>query len=160
MKIGEKSVVAIDYTLKNDNGEILDSSEGREPLYYLQGYGNIIPGLEEALLEKEAGDTIQVSIPPEKAYGPRNEDAVVQVNRDQFEGVDDIQVGMEVQTQSEQGVQLFTVSKIFGDTIMLDGNHPLAGETLHFDVKVMEVREASEEELAHGHVHGPGGHHH
>ncbi len=160
MKIAEKSVVAIDYTLKNDNGEVLDSSEGREPLYYLQGFGNIIPGLEEALLEKEAGDTIQVSIPPEKAYGLRNEEAVVQVNRDQFEGVDDIQVGMEVQTQGEQGVQLFTVSKIFGDTIMLDGNHPLAGETLHFDVKVMEVREASEEELAHGHVHGPGGHHH
>ncbi|HHM02475.1 MAG TPA: peptidylprolyl isomerase [Caldithrix abyssi] len=160
MKIAEKSVVGIDYTLKNDNGEVLDSSQGREPLYYLQGFGNIIPGLEEALLDKEVGDSIQVSIPPEKAYGPRNEEAVVQVSRDQFEGVDDIQVGMEVQTQGEQGIQLFTVSKIFGDTIMLDGNHPLAGETLHFDVKVTDVREASEEELAHGHVHGPGGHHH
>ncbi|HED11253.1 MAG TPA: peptidylprolyl isomerase [Caldithrix abyssi] len=160
MKISEKSVVGIDYTLTNDNGEVLDSSEGREPLYYLQGYGNIIPGLEEALLDKEAGDAIQVSIPPEKAYGLRNEEAVVQVKRDQFEGVDDIRVGMEVQTQGEQGVQLFTVSKIFGDTIMLDGNHPLAGETLHFDVKVTEVREATEEELAHGHVHGPGGHQH
>ncbi len=160
MKIADKSVVSIDYTLKNDDGRILDTSEGREPLSYLHGYGNIISGLEEALTDKSAGDKINVSIPPEKAYGVRNEEAILQVNRDQFEGVDEIQVGMEVQTQSEHGIQLFTVSKIMGDTILLDGNHPLAGETLHFDVEVRDVREATEEELAHGHVHGPGGHHH
>ncbi|RMH60441.1 MAG: peptidylprolyl isomerase [Calditrichaeota bacterium] len=160
MKIANKSVVSIHYTLKNDEGQILDTSEGREPLFYLHGYQNIISGLEEALTDKSAGDQISVSIPPEKAYGERIEEAVLQVNRDQFEGIDDIQVGMEVQTQGEQGIQLFTVSKIMGDTIFLDGNHPLAGETLHFDVSVQEVRPATEEELAHGHVHGPGGHHH
>ena len=160
MKIANKSVVGIDYTLKNETGQVLDSSQGGEPLYYLHGYGNIIPGLEEALVDKSAGDSIQVTIPPEKAYGLRNEDAMVQVHRDQFEGIADIREGMEVQAQGEQGVQIFTVTKIMGDTILLDGNHPLAGQTLYFDVDIKEVREATEEELAHGHVHSPGHHHH
>jgi FKBP-type peptidyl-prolyl cis-trans isomerase SlyD len=160
MKIENKKAVAMHYTLTNAGGEELDSSKGKEPLHYLHGFGNIIPGLEEELVGKEKGDKISVSVPPEKGYGVRNDQNMLQVKKDQFEGVDDIKAGMEVQTQGEHGLQMFVVTKVFGDTVILDGNHPLAGETLNFDVEVMDVREATEEELEHGHVHGPGGHHH
>ncbi|KAA3610491.1 MAG: peptidylprolyl isomerase [Calditrichaeota bacterium] len=160
MKIEDKKVVGMNYKLTNSNGETLDSSEGKDPLYYLHGFGNIIPGLEEELLGKEKGDKLSVSVPPEKGYGIRDDKNMLQVKKDQFEGVDNIQVGMEVQTQGPQGMQLYVVSKVFGDTVILDGNHPLANETLNFDVEVVEVRDASAEELEHGHVHGPGGHHH
>lgn len=160
MKIEEKKAVGMHYTLTNTNGDVLDSSEGKDPLYYLHGFGNIIPGLEEALVGKVKGDKVSVSVPPEKAYGIRDEKNMLQVKKEQFEGVDNIQVGMEVQTQGEHGLQLFVVSKVFGDTVILDGNHPLADQTLNFDVEIVEVREASEEEIEHGHVHGPGGHHH
>lgn len=160
MQIAKEKVVAIHYTLKDNNGEVLDSSEGNDPLYYLHGFGNLIQGLEDELEGKAQGDKLSVSIPPEKAYGVRNEENMLQVKKDQFEGVDNIQLGMQVQTQTEQGVQSYIVSKVFGDTVILDGNHPLAGETLNFNVEVMEIRDASKEELQHGHVHGPGGHHH
>jgi FKBP-type peptidyl-prolyl cis-trans isomerase SlyD len=160
VKIEVEKVVGMHYTLTNANNEELDSSAGKDPLYYMHGFGNIIPGLEEALLGKEKGDKISVSIPPEKGYGVRNDKNMLQVKKDQFEGVDDIKVGMEVQTQGQQGMQLFVVTKVFGDTVILDGNHPLSDETLNFDVEVLEVRDASAEELEHGHVHGPGGHHH
>ncbi len=160
MKIEDKKAVAMHYTLTNSEGVKLDSSEGKDPLNYLHGFGNIIPGLEQELLGKEKGDKLSVSVSPEKGYGVRDDKNLLQVKKDQFEGVEDIQVGMEVQTQGPQGMQLYIVSKVFGDTVILDGNHPLAGETLNFDVEVMEVRDASKEELEHGHVHGPGGHHH
>jgi FKBP-type peptidyl-prolyl cis-trans isomerase SlyD len=160
MLVEKKKVVAIHYTLTNKNGEVLDSSKEEEPLNYLQGFGNIIPGLEEALEGKSKGDEISVSIPPEKGYGLRSDKNVMQVQKSQFEGVEEIKLGMEVQSQTEQGVKLYMVSKIFGDTVILDGNHPLAGETLIFDVKIMDVRDALKEELEHGHVHGPGGHQH
>jgi FKBP-type peptidyl-prolyl cis-trans isomerase SlyD len=160
MNISDKKVVGIHYTLTNENGEVLDSSSGADPLYYLHGYKNIIQGLEEALVNKEKDEKLSVSIPPEKAYGLRDDKNMLQVNKDQFEGVDDIKIGMEVQTQGEHGVQLFRVSKVFGDTVILDGNHPLAGETLNFEVEVIDIREATSEELEHGHVHGPDGHHH
>ncbi len=160
MKIENKKAVAMHYTLTNAGGEELDSSKGKDPLHYLHGFGNIIPGLEEELVGKEKGDKISVSVPPEKGYGVRNDQNMLQVKKDQFEGVDDIKIGMEVQTQGEHGLQMFVVTKVFGDTVILDGNHPLAGETLNFDVEVMDVRDATEEELEHGHVHGPGGHHH
>lgn len=160
MQISKEKVVAIHYKLTDNKGQTLDSSEGNEPLTYLHGFGNIIPGLEEELEGKEQGDKLSVSIPPEKAYGVRDDKNTLQVKRDQFEGVNDIKLGMQVQTQGKNGIQHYTVSKIFGDTIILDGNHPLAGETLNFDVEIMEIRDASNEELQHGHVHGPGGHHH
>jgi len=160
MQIEKSKVVSIHYTLTNNNGEVLDSSKEEEPLQYLQGFGNIIPGLEDALEGKSKGAEISVSIPPEKGYGIRSEKNILQVQKSQFEGVEEIKLGMEVQTQTEQGVKLYVVSKIFGETIILDGNHPLAGETLNFEVKVVDIREAKKEELEHGHVHGPGGHHH
>lgn len=160
MMIENKKVAAIHYTLTNNDGQEIDSSLGKDPLYYMHGYKNLIFGLEEALFGKQVGDKFSVSIPPEKAYGAFNENDKLQVNKDQFEGVDEVKLGMEIQTKTKKGVKLYRVEKVFGDTVILDGNHALAGQTLNFAVEVMEIRDASKEELEHGHAHGPGGHHH
>jgi FKBP-type peptidyl-prolyl cis-trans isomerase SlyD len=153
MKISSGKAVHIDYTLKNDAGKVLDSSEGREPLAYLHGAGNIIPGLEAALDGKETGDTLSVSIPPEQGYGERKEEMMMTADPTQFPNPAMVQVGARFQIQTEQGRYLATVTAVTADAVTLDLNHPLAGETLHFDVEVMDVQEASEEEIAHGHVH-------
>jgi FKBP-type peptidyl-prolyl cis-trans isomerase SlyD len=160
MQIEKNKVVSIDYTLKNDDGKILDTSEGREPLNFIHGIGHLIPGLEEALEGKIKDDKLNVSIPPEKGYGLRSEEMIHTVDKSNFEKDAQIEVGMQFQAQMEQGVQLLTVVKVEDDKVTLDGNHPLADQTLHFDVDVKEVREATAEELEHGHVHGPGGHKH
>lgn len=160
MKISKDKVVSIHYTLTDEENKALDSSSGKEPLVYIQGHQNLIPGLEEALDGKMVGDKLKVSIPPEKGYGLRDDKNMLQVKKDQFENVDEIKLGMEVQTQSEQGVHVYRVAKVFGDSVILDGNHPLADATLNFDVEVMDLRDANAEELDHGHVHGPDGHHH
>jgi len=160
MQIEKNKVATIEYTLKNDTGDVLDTSEGQEPMAYIQGVGNLIPGLEEALEGKGEGDEVQVSIPPEKAYGVRNDELIQVVERSVFQGVDELKVGMQFQAQSDQGTQVIWITKVEGDDVTIDGNHPLAGETLNFDVKVVGVREASADELDHGHVHGPGGHQH
>ncbi len=160
MKIAENSVVVIDYKLTDNDGEVIDSSEGAGPLAYLHGMGNIITGLEEALLGKEAGDEVKASIEPEKAYGERQEDMKQEVPRDLFSGIDNIELGMQFQSETEQGPVMVTVVAVEEDMVTVDGNHPLAGVHLNFDVTIREVREASEEELEHGHVHGEGGHHH
>jgi FKBP-type peptidyl-prolyl cis-trans isomerase SlyD len=160
MQVAKNKVVSIDYTLKNDAGEVIDSSEGHEPLLYLHGAQNIVPGLEIALEGKAAGDRIQVSIAPAEAYGERNEALQQAVPREAFQGVEDLEVGMQFRAESDAGQQIVTITAIEGDEVTVDGNHPLAGETLNFDVTVVEVRDASAEELEHGHVHGPGGHHH
>jgi len=160
VKVDNKKVVAIHYTLTDTSGQVMDSSSGSDPLNYLHGFGNIIPGLEEALVGKTTGDKISVSIPPEKAYGVYNEQDKLQVNKSQFEGIDEIKIGMDIQTKTEQGVKIYRVEKVFGDTVILDGNHTLAGETLNFEVEVMDIRDASQEEVDHGHVHGPGAHDH
>jgi len=160
MQVAKNKVVSIDYTLKNDAGEVIDSSEGHEPLFYLHGAQNIVPGLESALEGKAAGDRIQVSIAPAEAYGERNEALQQAVPREAFQGVEDLEVGMQFRAESDAGQQIVTITAIEGDEVTVDGNHPLAGETLNFDVTVVEVRDATAEELEHGHVHGPGGHHH
>jgi FKBP-type peptidyl-prolyl cis-trans isomerase SlyD len=160
MLVSAQKVVSIHYTLTNEEGDVLDSSEGHEPLAYIHGGGNIIPGLEAALLGKSAGDTLKVSIPPEEAYGLRNDDLVQAVPKSAFHGVDEILPGMQFHTDTTDGGQLVTVVDVQGDMVILDGNHPMSGQTLNFDVQVTEVRDATLEELAHGHVHGPGGHHH
>ncbi len=139
MKIAENAAVSIHYTLTNDTGEVLDSSQGQEPLDYVHGSGQIIPGLEAALEGKETGDKLQVTIAPEDAYGPRHDELIQPVPREAFEGVEDIQPGMQFQAQSEQGVQLVTVTAVDDTTVTVDANHPLAGETLHFDVEVASV---------------------
>jgi len=160
MKIAENSVVVIDYKLTDNDGEVIDSSEGAGPLAYLHGMGNIITGLEEALLGKEAGDVVKASIEPAKAYGELQEDMKQQVPRDLFSGIENIEMGMQFQSETDQGPVMVTVVAIEEEMVTVDGNHPLAGIHLNFDVTIREVREASEEELAHGHVHGEGGHDH
>ena len=159
MQVSENTVVSIHYTLKDDNGQTVDSSIGKEPLSYLHGRRNIISGLENALTGKNVGDKLNVTVPPEEAYG-NYDDALIQVlPREAFGGVEDIQVGMQFYSESPEGVQMITIKNVDGDQITVDANHPLAGQTLHFDVEIMDVREATAEELQHGHVHD-GSHHH
>src|ERR1044071_1834848 len=160
MQIASDAVVSIHYTLTNDAGETLDSSAGGDPLAYLHGKGNLIPGLENALLGKQAGDKVQVKVAPAEGYGEHDKELIQNVPRRSFKGVNKVQVGMQFQVQSPQGVRTVTVTRVAGDMVTVDGNHPLAGQNLNFDVEITEVRAATEEELAHGHVHGPGGHHH
>ena len=157
--IAQNSVVLFNYKLTNAEGETLDQSQG-EPLAYLHGAGNIIPGLENALLGKTAGDKFTVTVPAAEAYGEYNADLVQEVPANMFQGVDNIQAGMQFQAQTEDGVQIVTVKSVEGDIVIVDANFPLAGQDLTFDVEIVEVREATAEELEHGHVHGAGGHHH
>ncbi|HAB91819.1 MAG: peptidylprolyl isomerase [Thiopseudomonas sp.] len=161
MLIANQHVVAIDYTLSNDAGEVIDSSAGAEPLVYLHGAGNIIAGLEKALAGKAVGDELDVSIEPEDAYGEYSAELITNLGREMFEGVDQLEVGMQFHASApDGGMQIVTIRDIDGDQVTIDGNHPLAGQQLNFKVKVVSVRAASEEELAHGHVHGEGGHQH
>ncbi len=160
MQISANMVVSIDYTLTDDQGTVIDSSEGRGPLAYIQGIGNIIPGLERALEGKSKGDSLQVKVAPEDGYGERSDELTQAVPKQMFEGSDEIQVGMQFQTMTEAGPQVVTVVAIDDEHVTVDANHPLAGENLNFDVTVVDIREASGEELEHGHVHGPEGHDH
>lgn len=160
MKIGSNTVVTLNYTLKNGEGSVLDTSEGREPLVYLHGVGGLIPGLEKELNGKAKGDSLKAVIPPEDAYGTRNEDMVHVVAKSGFQGDEELVTGMRVQVSTDQGNSIAYITKIEGEQVTLDMNHPLADTTLHFDVDVLEVRAATAEEIEHKHVHGPGGHHH
>lgn len=160
MQVSENTVVAIEYTLKNDAGDVLDSSVGHAPLTYLHGHHNIISGLENAMLGKTVGDTFTVTIPPEEAYGLRDDSMTQVVPRHLFQGVDEIVPGMKFHAEAEHGVNVVTVIDVKGDQVHLDANHELAGETLHFDVVVQAIRAATDEEIEHGHAHGPDGHHH
>lgn len=159
MQISNHTAVSIHYTLKDETGQILDSSD-QEPLSYLHGAGNIIQGLESALLGRSAGEKLQVTVRPEEGYGERDEALIQKVPRSAFEGVDEIEPGMQFQAQSEEGVQLVTVVAVDPESVTLDGNHPMAGVTLCFEVEIHDVREATAEEIEHGHIHGPDGHHH
>lgn len=160
MKIEKNAVVSIHYTLKNAGGEILDSSDGRDPLVYMHGNGNLIIGLENQLENKTIHDKLDVTILPEDAYGLYREDLVQVVSRELFEGIEDIREGMQFHAQANEGNQVITVSKVDGDKITIDANHALAGETLFFTVEIIDIRQATLEEISHGHVHGAGGHHH
>lgn len=152
--IGDKLVVSIHYKLTDDEGNVLDSSEGAKPLTYLHGAKNIIPGLEKALVGKVAGNTCQVKIQPADAYGEVRPELTQVVDRSMFEGVDTLEVGMGFEaTDPDGGRQRITIKNIDGDKITIDGNHPLAGMVLNFDVNIVGVREATQEELSHGHVH-------
>ncbi|MCB0340910.1 MAG: peptidylprolyl isomerase [Pseudobdellovibrionaceae bacterium] len=160
MKATKGMVVTMDYTLTNDQGEVLDSSKGREPLPYLHGHRNIITGLEKVIEGKAKGDQLNVKVAPAEGYGERDESLVQVVPKSEFEGAGELEVGMQFQTHTQDGLQIFQIVKIAGEDVTVDGNHPLAGESLHFEVTITDVREATPEELSHGHVHGPGGHHH
>lgn len=160
MEITADRVVTIHYTLKDDHGAVLDSSAGGEPLAYIQGHGNLVSGLEKALEGKQDGNTLSVSVAPADGYGIRQETLVQRVPKRTLQGLGEIKKGVQFQARTDDGMRLFTVTAVIGDMVTLDGNHPLADQTLHFDVEVVGVREATAEELEHGHVHGAGGHHH
>ena len=160
MQAEKNRVVTIEYTLKDGDDQVIDTSEGREPLAYIHGNGMLIPGLETALEGKEPGAEVNVTLAPEDGYGERDDSMVLQIPREQFEGVDQIEPGMQFQAETDEGVQILTVLEAGDNEVTVDGNHPLAGVTLNFDVSVQDVREAEQEELDHGHVHGSGGHEH
>jgi FKBP-type peptidyl-prolyl cis-trans isomerase SlyD len=158
MKIGAKKAVTFHYSLRDDEGTVLDSSEGKEALTYLHGEGNIVPGLEKALEGKQAGDEVKATVPPAEGYGERSDDNIRNVPRRKLPD-GKLKPGMRVRLQTNEGPIAALVTAIKGDYVTVDANHPLAGMTLHFEVKVEAVRDATAEELEHGHVHGPGGHH-
>ena len=160
MQIGERTVASFHYTLTNDAGTVIDTSADRAPLTYLHGAGNIVPGLEKEMNGRKPGDVFKVVVAPEEGYGMPNPMMIQVVPREAFQGVETLEVGMEFQAQTPQGPMSVAIAKIDGDEVTVDGNHPLAGQTLHFAVEVTDVRDASLEELSHGHVHGEGGHHH
>ena len=156
MQIAKHKVASIHYTLTDNDGKVLDSSSGREPLHYIQGIGNLIPGMEEGLEGKKQGDKVNLKVGPEKGYGVKSDELIQKVPRSAF-GDQKIEKGMQFQT-NQGGV--VTVTNVGLSEITVDANHPLAGVELNFAVEVISIREATEDELAHGHVHGPGGHHH
>ncbi|MGB1003238.1 MAG: FKBP-type peptidyl-prolyl cis-trans isomerase [Salibacteraceae bacterium] len=161
MKIGQNKVVTMHYKLTDKDGALIDSSEGREPLAYIQGIGALVPGLESEIEGKTKGDKFNAVVAPEHAYGNRDESLIRVVPKSGFQGEEEMTIGMQVQIDTgEQGMAIATLTKIEGEDVTLDLNHPLADMELHFDIDVVDVREAEKEELDHGHVHGPGGHHH
>jgi FKBP-type peptidyl-prolyl cis-trans isomerase SlyD len=160
MQIKRNTVVTIDYTLHDNDGSLIESSEGRDPYSYIHGIGATIPGLEAALEGKGTGEELTVSLPPDQAYGERDEELVQVVPRERFKFGGDLAAGMQFHASTDTGTRVVTVTRIDGEEVTVDGNHPLAGSTLTFAVTVREVREASAEELEHGHVHGAGAHGH
>lgn len=159
-QVANDLVIAINYTLTNAAGEVLDQSDEGQPMEYLHGAENIIPGLENALTGKTAGDKVQVTIQPEDAYGEHMPEMVQQVPAEMFQGVDQVEPGMAFQSAGPDGEpMMITVSAVEGDMVTIDGNHPLAGQVLNFDVEIAGVREATDDEKQHSHVHGEGCNH-
>ncbi len=160
MQLTKDKVATLNYTLKNKDGEIIDQSDDGT-FTYLHGARNIIPGLENALEDKQAGDKTSVVIDPEEAYGERSADKVQKVSISMFPDDVELEIGMQFEAQAPDGTNgLVMVTEIKEGEVVIDGNHPMAGIQLHFDVEIVEVRDATEEELEHGHVHGPHGHEH
>ena len=160
MKISQDSVVAFLYTLKDQAGATIDQSHG-EPLAYLHGHGQIVPGLERELTGRATGEKLQVHVLPADGYGEYDAARVQKVPRQAFSGIPDLQEGMTLGARTQSGGHTQVVVREIGpDAVTVDGNHPLAGQDLFFDIEIVDVRAASEEELAHQHVHGPGGHEH
>ncbi|MEZ5525125.1 MAG: peptidylprolyl isomerase [Pseudomonadales bacterium] len=161
MTISEQKVVTIHYKVVDAaDGSLIESSEGQQPMAYLHGANNLIPGLEKALEGKKVGDEFEVTIAPEDAYGERHASGVQQVPIEAFKSIEKIEVGMVVTAETEQGPANLTITEIDEATVTVDANHPLAGKSLTFNVSVEAIRDASQEELEHGHAHGPEGHHH
>ena len=160
IKVSDGMVVDLDYTLKVDN-EVVDTSEGKQPIKFIQGQGYIIEGLEKELYGMAVGEDKQVVIPPERGYGMVNEEAILDVPKDEFPEEIPLQQGTELKVETQEGETMDArITSVAPDSVRLDFNHPLAGKELHFSVKVNEIREATAEEIAHGHVHGQGGHSH
>lgn len=155
MQVTKNKVVAFEYHLTDDDGAVIDSNMGGEPLEYLHGVGNIIEGLEEALDGKSTGDKFSVSVSPEKGYGPKLDELVGEVPRDEFENPEELEVGMEFDTYipEEDTYTRVCILEISGDTVTIDANHELAGKNLHFEIQVGAIRDATPQEIEHGHAH-------
>ena len=164
MSIQANTVATVHYTGTHpDSGEVFDTSEGRDPLTYLVGHGQMIPGFEEEMMGADVGERREFTLEPERAYGQRDENAVLQIEKSNFEELEKeglLEVGIQLVAHMPQGPAPFKIIEIGEETVTADFNHELAGSSLKFSVEVVEVRNATEEEIAHGHVHGPGGHHH
>ncbi|MEC7640914.1 MAG: peptidylprolyl isomerase [Nitrospinota bacterium] len=159
--IKNNTVVSLSYNLKNSNGDELDRTGSDQPFTYLHGAGQIVPGLEDELVGMKTGDKKDITVLPEEGYGNVDPSLVMEVNRSNFPKDTEIQPGMQFASEGEGNRKLtFTVKVVDGDQVTIDGNHPLAGETLHFSVEILEIRDATQEEKNHGHAHGKGGHHH
>ncbi|MCF2856282.1 peptidylprolyl isomerase [Pseudoalteromonas sp. SMS1] len=156
MKIAQNTVVKMHYSVLDGDQNSIDNTFDEEPLEFIIGTGFLIKGLEDALIDKQAGDKISVTVEPENGYGIRNDNLTQAVPKSMFEGID-VEVGMQFRATTDEGEQAVIVIGVEDDEVIVDGNHPLAGITLHFDVEIVEVREATQDELAHGHVHSEGG---
>lgn len=157
MKIEQNKVVVMHYAVMDSEETLIDSSYDHQPLAFIHGSGFLIPGLEAALENKIVGDKFVADVPAEQGYGERHEGFVQTVPKEMFQGIEDLDVGMQLRASTDEGEQTVIVVGMEDDTITVDGNHPLAGIDLKFEVEILEVREATEEELSHGHVHGEGG---
>lgn len=160
MNITSNTVVQMHYILTNQDGLLLDSSEGREPLTYMHGKQMLIPGLENQLEGKAIGEKFTANVAAAEAYGEKNAEMVQVVPKENFSGDGELAAGLQIQIDTNQGTQMAIITKVEGEDVTIDMNHPLAGMDLSFDVEIVDVREATKEEIEHGHVHGPGGHHH
>lgn len=160
MKVEDDKVVGINYTLKDNDGTVIDSSDGKDPLYYLHGYGQLVPGLEDELEEKDLNESFSVKVQAEDGYGDYNKELVYVLDRSKFPDPKVVEVGMTFTSKTKDGDFNLNVVGVEGDNVTLDANHPLAGKELNFDVKVVDIRDATSEEIKHEHVHGPDGHSH
>jgi len=159
MPIEKNQVVLFHYSVSDEQGNVIENSRDGAPSAYLHGHGGIVRGLEEALEGRDAGESFSVTVSPDKAYGPRKENAIQRVPIKHLMGARRWKAGMIAQVQTEQGARHVVVAKVGHKFADIDTNHPMAGKTLTFDIEIIEVRAASQEEIAHGHAHGPGGHH-
>lgn len=151
MKVAKGKAVKIHYTLKSE-GETIDSTHNDAPMGYLHGHSNLMPGLEDALEGKELGDKFSIELTPDQAFGPHDPQHMREEPKEQFSQIDELTPGMHLQVKSEQGVQIATIVKISDETVTVDFNHPLAGKTLHFELEVLDVQDATDEELTKGHI--------
>ena len=158
MNIENNKVVMFNYVLKDKEGNVLDDSKG-EPMPYLHGHENIIPGLEKEMAGKIAGDNFNLTVGPGEAYGDINPELVQELPKADFPEDEQLEIGMQFHVDTDKGPIVVTVNSITDETVTVDGNHPMAGMTLTFEIKISEVRDASEDELKHGHVHGEGCNH-
>jgi FKBP-type peptidyl-prolyl cis-trans isomerase SlyD len=154
MQITKNKVATFDFTVIGEDGELLDSSQELGPFSYIHGIGYLIPGLESAIEGKSSGDSFSVSVPPAQGYGERDESLLYVIPKEKFAGIGDLEVGVQLQVEDQNGTRMVEVTKIEEDRVTLDGNHPLAGKTLNFDITIVDVRDATEEELEHGHPMG------
>jgi FKBP-type peptidyl-prolyl cis-trans isomerase SlyD len=151
MEITKEKVVTVEYTLRDEANQVVDTSTGRAPLTYVHGMGGMIPGFEAALEGKRAKESLAFVVEPSQGYGERNESLLFPVPRDRFQDIEDLEVGMQIQAQTPHGVTIMTISRIDEQAVVLDGNHPMAGKSLFFEVQVLDVRDATREELEHVH---------